>query len=123
MNTKLTRERAREIVGAHADEIMARMFSVKRELTSRDLAAMVIAADVRSQGVSVGHACRVAPILVSGFEAEGDVSLSLDQLCRLAPEIGCGKFTRAMALPPNGEGSRRINLTFSKSRTRIGGAG
>lgn len=114
-----TRAEAQEIAGHHSEEIVRRLFPAKSNLSAADLTALAVAAELRKQDVPLTQACRAASI-ISG--SAGSVSLTMDQLYRLAPAIGSGKFTRALSLPPASERHRSIEVSVSAIRDRVGGA-
>lgn len=114
-----TRSQAQQLGGNFADEIIRRLFRTKSTLSPDDVTAVIVAAELRKQNVPLPHACRVASILAGGTD---NISMTFDQLYRVAPPIGSGKFTRALSLPPAGDEQTVVQLSLSEIRSRIGGA-
>lgn len=114
-----TRSQSQNIGGRFADEIIRRLFPAKENLTTDDLTAVIVATELCKQEVPLPHACRVASILAGGPD---NISITFDQLYRLAPPIGSGKFTRTLSLPPAGDEQTVVQLSLSEIRRRIGGA-
>ena len=114
-----TRAEAHGLAGHFADDIVRRLFPTKSNLTTGDVTVVMVAAELRRQDVPLTQACRTAQI-ISG--SAGSVSLTMDQLYRLAPAIGSGKFTRALSFPPANERHRTIEVSVAAIRDKMGGA-
>ncbi|MBB5273972.1 hypothetical protein HNR26_000010 [Rhizobium rosettiformans] len=116
-----TRAEAQNIAGHHADEIVRRMFPSKPHLSAGEVAAIAVAAELRSQDIPLPHACRAASIISE--DARGcDVRMTLEQLYTLSPSGKSGKHTRELTLPPPDERHRRISISLGNIRRKIGGA-
>lgn len=110
--------KARSIVGN--DAILDRIVPNKSVVSAFEMRAALIAAELMDQNLAASYACRAGIILAASHREDENASLSIDHLHRLAPPIGSGfKHTRALTLPPPGEASRMVTVSFSNHRHKI----